>query len=273
MCISIDWGYPDGPTGSRRWPITSTGISRTASSASCRGTGWPPSTSSASARAECSACAIAPLNPRRVRNLVTMVTPVDFHTAGGSVVEMGPRKIDVPALGGRGQRFGRAPESTVPVADAVPSDAAEIRATCCGRAPIRRTSRTSMRVEQWIFDSPDQAGAAFEEFVVWLYQENRLVRQSRSRSPAARSICARCAMPMLNLIGKHDHLVPPDASRGPAAAWSAARTTRRWNSISDTSACTSARARNTRCRADRPVARCAMNPGAYIYTPPLTLIC
>ena len=45
---------PTVPIGSRQWPITSTGISRTASSASCRGTGWPPSTSSASARAGCS---------------------------------------------------------------------------------------------------------------------------------------------------------------------------------------------------------------------------
>ena len=34
-----------------------------------------------------------------------------------------------------------------------------------------------MRVEQWIFDSPDQAGAAFQEFVLWFYQENRLVQK------------------------------------------------------------------------------------------------
>ncbi len=47
-----------------------------------------------------------------------------------------------------------------------------------------------MRVEQWIFDSPDQAGAAFREFVLWFYQENRLVR-SRLEI-AGRKVDLRC---------------------------------------------------------------------------------
>jgi polyhydroxyalkanoate synthase len=68
-----------------------------------------------------------------------------------------------------------------------------------------------MRVEQWIFDSPDQAGAAFQEFVVWLYQENRLVRHQLEI--AGRKIDLRAlTLPVLNLIGSKDHLVPRDAS-------------------------------------------------------------
>jgi polyhydroxyalkanoate synthase subunit PhaC len=69
-----------------------------------------------------------------------------------------------------------------------------------------------LRVEQWIFDSPDQAGAAFREFVTWLYQQNRLIKhqlQIAGRPVDLRSL----QMPILNLIGKRDHLVPPAASR------------------------------------------------------------
>jgi polyhydroxyalkanoate synthase len=68
-----------------------------------------------------------------------------------------------------------------------------------------------MRVEQWIFDSPDQSGAAFQEFVVWFYQENRLVRNQLEI--AGRKVDLReLQLPLLNLIGSKDHLVPRAAS-------------------------------------------------------------
>jgi polyhydroxyalkanoate synthase len=68
-----------------------------------------------------------------------------------------------------------------------------------------------MRVESWIFDSPDQAGVAFREFVVWCYQENRLVKNQLEIG--GRKIQLRALqLPILNLIGRKDHLVPPDAS-------------------------------------------------------------
>jgi polyhydroxyalkanoate synthase len=68
-----------------------------------------------------------------------------------------------------------------------------------------------MRVEQWIFDSPDQAGAAFLEFVTWFYQENRLA-QNRLEIAGRKIDLRTLRLPMLNLIGKRDHLVPPAAS-------------------------------------------------------------
>jgi polyhydroxyalkanoate synthase len=68
-----------------------------------------------------------------------------------------------------------------------------------------------MRVERWIYDSPDQAGAAFREFVVWFYQENRLVRGGLTIG--GRSVdLSTLELPILNLIGTRDHLVPPASS-------------------------------------------------------------
>jgi polyhydroxyalkanoate synthase len=68
-----------------------------------------------------------------------------------------------------------------------------------------------MRMEQWIFDSPGQAGAAFGQFVRWLYQENRLVAGTLELG-GRRIDLRRVRQPVLNIYGLQDHLVPPSAS-------------------------------------------------------------
>jgi polyhydroxyalkanoate synthase len=149
------------------------------------------------------------LYPRRVRNLITMVTPVDFHTPA-DLLSKWVRKIDVAAWVGNGNVSGDALNqlflSLMPFRlshqkymDLLTGDATQARV------------ENFMRVEQWIFDSPDQAGAAFEEFVTWLYQQNRLVRGELRIAGRAVDL-RRLRLPMLNLIGRKDHLVPRDAS-------------------------------------------------------------
>jgi polyhydroxyalkanoate synthase len=77
--------------------------------------------------------------------------------------------------------------------------------------PNQERIENFMRVEQWIFDSPDQAAVAFGEFVRWCYQENRLVKNQLELG--GRHVDLRTlAVPVLNLMGKRDHLVPPESS-------------------------------------------------------------
>jgi polyhydroxyalkanoate synthase len=68
-----------------------------------------------------------------------------------------------------------------------------------------------MRMEKWIFDSPDQAGAAFREFTCWLFKENRLLRGTLELG-GSRVDLKQIRQPVLNIYGKQDHLVPPAAS-------------------------------------------------------------
>jgi len=152
----------------------------------------------------------AAMYPQRVRNLITMVTPVDFHTHA-DILSKWVRKIDVAAMIGSGN---------------VPGDV--LNQLFLSLMPFRLTQQkyvdllsgsadpahieNFMRVERWIFDSPDQAGAALREFVTWFYQDNRFVKGGLTI--AGQGIDLRTLrLPMLNLIGKRDHLVPPDASR------------------------------------------------------------
>jgi polyhydroxyalkanoate synthase subunit PhaC len=149
------------------------------------------------------------LHPESVRNLITMVTPVDFHTPA-DLLSKWVRRIDVDAWVGDGNVSGDALNqlflSLMPFR-LMHQKYMELLRGDADRARIENF----MRVEQWIFDSPDQAGAAFRDFVVWMYQENRLVRgrlEIGGRTVDLKSL----ALPILNLIGRKDHLVPPAAS-------------------------------------------------------------
>lgn len=71
-------------------------------------------------------------------------------------------------------------------------------------------------MEKWIFDSPDQAGEVFRQFVKDFFQRNKLIKGEVSIG--AQTVNLRnITMPMLNVYATQDHLVPPAASRALAA--------------------------------------------------------
>jgi polyhydroxyalkanoate synthase len=149
------------------------------------------------------------LHPQRVRNLITMVTPVDFHTSA-DLLSKWVRKIDVAAWAGHGNVSGDALNQLF--LSLMPFRLTHQKYVELLRGPADAAQiENFMRVERWVFDSPDQAGAAFREFVEWFYQQNRLARgglEIAGRAVDLRSL----KLPMLNLIGKKDHLVPPASS-------------------------------------------------------------
>jgi polyhydroxyalkanoate synthase subunit PhaC len=149
------------------------------------------------------------LHSQRVKNLITMVTPVDFHTPA-DLLSKWVRKIDVAAWVGDGNVSGDTLNQLF--LSLMPFRLTQQKyVDLMAGSPDRERVENFMRVEQWIFDSPDQAGAAFREFVTWFYQENRLM-QNRLEISGCKVNLRALDIPILNLIGKRDHLVPPDAS-------------------------------------------------------------
>jgi polyhydroxyalkanoate synthase len=152
----------------------------------------------------------AALHPEAVRNLVTMVTPVDFHTPE-NLLSKWIRGVDVDRM--------------VEVLGNIPGEL--LNATFLSLMPLRLTSQkyagiadiaddpealaNFLRMENWIFDSPDQAGAAFAQFVRWFFQENRLVLGGLSIG-GRRVDLRHVDCPVLNIHAAQDHLVPPSAS-------------------------------------------------------------
>jgi polyhydroxyalkanoate synthase len=68
-----------------------------------------------------------------------------------------------------------------------------------------------LRMEQWIFDSPDHPGEMFREFITHLVRGNGLVTgelQIAQRQVDLKNV----RVPVLNIYATQDHLVPPSAS-------------------------------------------------------------
>jgi polyhydroxyalkanoate synthase len=69
-----------------------------------------------------------------------------------------------------------------------------------------------LRMEKWIFDSPDQAGETFRQFLKDFYQENKLIK-GEVELAGTRVNLKNIHMPVLNLYAEKDHLVPPASSK------------------------------------------------------------
>ena len=156
------------------------------------------------------------LYPDKVKNLVTMVAPADFHVCDGllnvwSGCSHGPQSMDVDlmvnALGnipGDFMNFGFLMlkpfqlnvEKYIGLADVLDDEAKLIN---------------FLRMEKWIFDSPDQAGETFRQFIKDFFQANKLIK-GEIELGGRRVNLGNITMPVLNLYAEQDHLVPPASS-------------------------------------------------------------
>jgi polyhydroxyalkanoate synthase subunit PhaC len=153
----------------------------------------------------------AALQPEKIRNLVTMVTPVDFHTPDNLLTHL-IRHVDVDLLV---DTFGNPPGQLLNFAFLSLSPfrlAGQKYVEVMDILDDAPALKNFLRMEKWIFDSPDQAGEAFRQFAKDFFQHNKLVKGEvviGDRRVDLRNV----VMPVLNVYADQDHLVPPAASR------------------------------------------------------------
>ena len=151
------------------------------------------------------------LHQEKVRNLITTVTPVDFHTKNDLLSHM-VRNVDIDLL--------------IDTLGNLPGEL--LNWTFLSLKPFRllgqkymdlvnlldnkEQARNFMRMEKWIFDSPDQAGEAFRQFTKQFYQENGLVKGKVNIGGRTVDLM-EIEIPVLNIYAAADHLVPPDSSK------------------------------------------------------------
>ncbi|MBN8716434.1 MAG: class III poly(R)-hydroxyalkanoic acid synthase subunit PhaC [Xanthomonadales bacterium] len=207
----IDWGYPDR---SDRFLTLQDYIERFLGGAIehlCRAHGLPAIHLLGICQGGAFSLCYAALHPERVKNLITMVTPVDFHTPDNMLSNWN-REIDVDLLV---DTLGNVPADMMNFTYLMLKPWRLFAQKYVGMLDIlddRKAMEDFLRMEQWIFDSPDQAGEAFREFSKQFFQENRFV--TGGAKVGGREVdLRRVAMPILNIYAEQDHLVPPDASR------------------------------------------------------------
>ncbi|HET9485095.1 MAG TPA: class III poly(R)-hydroxyalkanoic acid synthase subunit PhaC, partial [Xanthomonadales bacterium] len=153
----------------------------------------------------------AALYPEKVANLVTMVTPVDFHTPD-NMLSQWTQEMDVDLLV---DTLGNVPGDLMNWCYLTLKPFRLMHQKYVGLVDLmddKAELENFLRMEKWIFDSPDQAGECFRQFIKDFYQGNKLVRGGleiggRKVDPK------RITMPVLNIYAEQDHLVPPAASK------------------------------------------------------------
>ncbi|MCJ0824987.1 class III poly(R)-hydroxyalkanoic acid synthase subunit PhaC [Luteimonas sp. 50] len=153
----------------------------------------------------------AALHPDKVRNLVTMVTPVDFQTPD-NMLSNWVQAMDVDLFV---DTLGNVPADLMNHCYLMLKPFRLNLQKYVGLVDIlddKRAVEDFLRMEKWIFDSPDQAGEAFRQFIKQFYQGNGFVNGGITIGEREVHL-GLVEMPVLNIYAEQDHLVPPDASR------------------------------------------------------------
>ncbi len=151
------------------------------------------------------------LHQAKVKNLITTVTPVDFHTIDDLLSHM-VRKIDIDQVV---DTMGNIPGEVLNMAFLSLKPYSLMGQKYIDLVNIlddKDKAMNFMRMEKWIFDSPDLAGEAYREFIKQFYQENGLVKGTAKVGDDIVDL-GKITIPVLNIYAMHDHLVPPDSSK------------------------------------------------------------
>ena len=149
--------------------------------------------------------------PEKVKNLVTLVTPIDFSGKDGLLFRWS-KDMDIDAL--------------VDTYGVVPGDFLNSGFTMLMPFALNIGKYTAMldivedkdklmnflRMEKWIFDSPAQAGETLRQFVKDMYQGNKLVKGTLvigDKKVNLKNVTA----PLLNIYAISDHIVPPSSTK------------------------------------------------------------
>ncbi len=164
----------------------------------------------------------AALHPEKIKNLITLVAPVNFDTDKG-LLHVWAKNLDVDKIV---DYYGIVPGDFLNAGflltdpfrlmidkyvglferiECEPDDeACELR--------NEDTVKNFLRMEKWIFDSPDQAGETFRQFFKDCYQKNLLIKNKMMLNGKKINL-KNISMPLLNVMAEFDHLVPNDASK------------------------------------------------------------
>lgn len=151
------------------------------------------------------------LRPARVRRLITMVTPVDFHTPDNALSNL-LADVDVALMT---EVLGNIPGPLITKAFLALKPYTLVSKKYLDAALDELSDErleAFLRMERWIHDTPDLAGTAFREFVQLFFHENRLVSGPLQLAGSPVDI-AGIRQPVLNVYATRDHIVPPSAAR------------------------------------------------------------
>ena len=147
------------------------------------------------------------LHPEKIKNLITTVTPTNFDT-DASLLNIWARSLN--------------PDELVETYGNIPGDIMNLGFLLLNPARLMIDKYVGflenvnnfdfvenfVRMERWIFDSPDLPAETFREFITNFYKKNLLIKNELEVGGKKVDL-KKITMPVLNIYAKYDHLVPP----------------------------------------------------------------
>jgi polyhydroxyalkanoate synthase len=150
------------------------------------------------------------LHPDKIKNLITTVTPSNFDTDKG-LLHVWMKNLDEDKLI---RSFGNVPGDLMNLGFLLLNPARLMIDKYVGfmeNMDNKDFVENFVRMEKWIFDSPDVPGETFRQLIKDCYKKNLLI-QNKLYLDNKRVDLKKLTMPLLNFYGKFDHLVPPEAA-------------------------------------------------------------
>ena len=151
------------------------------------------------------------LDGERVRTLGLMATPVAFEGTGGILEQWATYfdpEVAVETLGNMPAELLSAEFSMMDPVDQYVTKYVQLYENLENDDFVENFAR----MERWIWDGVDVAGAAFAEFVGEVYKDNNLVAGEYALDGQPVRL-ADIEVPLLTVVGEYDHIVPADSSR------------------------------------------------------------
>lgn len=161
------------------------------------------------------------LNPSRIRNLITTVTPVDFHAdkvenrIDRGFMNVWARSLEPGDIDRLVDQLGIVPGEFVGYLFSLMTPGRSLtkyNLDLLDAAGDEAKLLNFLRMERWLADRPHQPGEVSRQWLKELYQENRLIRDQfvlDGRTVRLRDITC----PVLNIYTETDHIIPPEMSK------------------------------------------------------------
>jgi len=153
----------------------------------------------------------ASVHPEKIRNLVVQAAPIDFSKKEIGIFNLWARYIDTDEIV---DTFGNVPASFMNLGFLLVNPVGlmiDKYVKFYERINEKDYAENFLRVEKWVFDTPDLPGESYRQFLKDLFQKNLLVKGELVVNEVRVSL-KQLRAPLLSLIADDDTLVPPSSS-------------------------------------------------------------
>lgn len=147
------------------------------------------------------------LHPHKIKNLITMVTPVDFSNDEGLLFRWS-REMNVDEIVDNFN--GVVPGDFLNIAFDLLKPMSKVKKYQNFPQVAQDKGRLEnfLRMEKWVADGPAQAGETYRQFIKDFYKANKLY-EGKLELDGELVDLKKIDMPLLNIYASADHLVPP----------------------------------------------------------------